>query len=336
VYVENLDEAFHSIVQFRVPGSGDPWGEAYLVEVSRGCPHMCRFCMPAFFSTPVRHRSLQRIRELIDKGVEANRVRRVAFYALSFFDHPYADAVLEYVAGRGLEASIGSLRGDQLDEYRVSLIKRLGQRLVTIAPETFSEKLCSIIGKCISPEKAGEVAQTAWENGMHVKLYLLLGLPGETHEDVRVTASAVSGIARRQPFPGSLRLSINPLVPKPWTPFQFSKFIDEDEYYSRISIIRSMVAPQAVRIDYLSYRYALAEAIIARAYEGLVDVVVEWGVSGGKIGDLFKALRRRHISLRELIYFRRDKAEWIDLVKPGFSFKALEASWRNSLKDSSG
>ncbi len=327
VVAPSIEELPHSVTQFRVPGSGDPWGEAYMVEISRGCPHMCRFCMPAHFSMPFRVRSFARVVELLENGVRANSVKRVAFYSLSFFDHPASDRLLEYIVEAGLEASIGSLRGDQLDDARVELLRAVGQRVVTIAPETLSPRLCSIIGKCIPVERVEEVARAAWNAGMHVKVYLMVGLPGETLDDVERTARALAAIARKQPRRRGMRVSVNPLIPKPWTPMQYASFISEKEYYSRIRVLRKVLSRVGVEVDALSYRYALAEAIIARGNRELVEPIIDWGMVGARLGSFFTALKKRGVELSGFLRFDPERAEWLRMVRLAFPLKSLEVSW---------
>ncbi|HID41073.1 MAG TPA: radical SAM protein, partial [Pyrodictium sp.] len=288
----NLDEAFHSTLQFRVPGSGEPWGEAYMVEASSGCPHMCRFCMEAHFLLPIRHRSLQLLQQLIEQGVEANRVRRVAFYALSFFDHPSADKLLEWVIGEGLEATIGSLRADLLTENRIELLDAVGQRVVTVAPETLSPRLCRAIGKCIMMDKIEEIAEWAWRRRMHIKLYLMLGLPGETDSDVEDYAEQLRRLSRRAPpARDAIRVTVNPLVPKPWTPLQYLPLVDRKVYEHRVRILRQTQS-KVLSIDALSYRYAYAQTVIARGDGRVAELVAEWARLGGRLGQLWTAARR--------------------------------------------
>ncbi|MET1101458.1 MAG: radical SAM protein [Pyrodictiaceae archaeon] len=326
---KDLDKAFHSIVQFREPGSGEPWGEAYMVEASRGCKHMCRFCMEAYFSLPLRHRSLGKLKELIEKGVEANSVKRVAFYSLSFFDHPHADKLLDYVASLGLEASIGSLRADTLNKDRIEMLKLLGQKVVTIAPETLSLELCRSIGKCILEDKVEEISLEAWKRRMHVKLYLMVGLPGERDKDVEVTAAKIQRILNKAPHRrGAMRITVNPLIPKPWTPLQYATMINKEDYERRTRILKKTLSSYVADIDVLSYRLALVEAIIARGGSWLGRVIRRWALLGGGVGQFMRALREEKpgISIDELRRPPRDM-EWLEMVKPGFPWKALKVSW---------
>ena len=327
----SLDEAFHSTLQFRVPGSGEPWGEAYMVEASRGCPHMCRFCMEAHFLLPTRHRSLRRLKQLIEQGVEANRLRRVAFYALSFFDHPSADELLEWVVDEGLEATIGSLRADLLDEDRVELLHAAGQRVVTVAPETLSPRLCRATGKCIMMGTVEEIARWAWRRRMHIKLYLMLGLPGEADRDIEDYAEQLRRLSRRAPpARDAIRVTVNPLVPKPWTPFQHLPLVDRKTYERRVRVLRRAQS-KVLSIDALSYRYAYAQAVIARGDGRVAELVAEWARLGGRLGQLWTAARRLGVDPDRYVYGPPEERPWEHLVRPGYPPAALRASYHAAL-----
>ncbi|RUM46599.1 MAG: hypothetical protein DSY37_04915 [Hyperthermus sp.] len=332
VWARDLDRAYHTTLQFRIPGSGEPWGEAYMVEVSRGCPYMCRFCMESHFLLPLRHRSASRVKELVERGVEVNQVSKVAFYALSFFDHPAADELLEYVRSEGLEASIGSLRGDQLSEDRIELIALLGQKHVSIAPETFSRRLCLGIGKCIGYEKVYEVAVAAWRRGMRVKLYLMLGLPGERDSDIEEYGRALYRLAKAAPpLKAALRVSINPLVPKPFTPLQYIPFIRRSDYERRVRILKRF-ASRVLEVDHLSYRYAYAQAVIARGDEKIARLIVAWAMRGGRLGHFYRAAASIGINLDNYTRGLEGQPAWHRYVDMNFPEKSLKLSYHESMR----
>ena len=324
VYVENLDDAFHPIVEFRVPGSGEPWGEAYMVEVSRGCRWMCRFCMEAFFTLPWRVRSRRVVEELVERGVEANGVRRVAFYSLSFFDHPEADRLLEMLEEMGLGVSIGSLRADTLTRDRLEMLARLGQRTVTIAPEVFSPRLSCVLGKRIGYELVEQLVEESVELGLNPKLYLMTGVPGETLEDARDAAGRVARLYRVSR--GRLRATLNPLIPKPWTPLQYAPFIGEREYLRRIQVYRKAAGRV---VEPLSYRWALAQAVVARGGFDVGDSILEAAGEGVRLGALLRSLRRTR-SYRKVFdgFEPGEELVWESLVDPGYPGAAVRASWR--------
>lgn len=330
VWVRDLDKAYHTTMQFRVPGGGEPWGEAYMVEVSRGCLHMCRFCMEAHFLMPLRHRSKERILELVEEGLRVNKVRRVAFYALSFFDHPNADELLEEVIESfKAEATIGSLRADQLDEERLELVARAGQRHIAVAPETFSPRLCRVLGKCIALEKTKSISVEAWRRGLRVKLYLMIGLPGESDEDIEMYARILRNLSKQAPpIREALRVSVNPLIPKPFTPLQFHGLISERDYMRRIRILRA-ASSKVLSIDALSYRYAYAQAIIARGDERVARILVEWAKLGGRLGQLKTAARISNVDIDKYAYSPSVELiyKWHSLIDNGIPFKTLLYSY---------
>ncbi len=327
VYVSSLDEAPHPVLEFRVPGSGEPWGEAYMVEVSRGCRWMCRFCMEAFFTLPWRVRSYARVRSLIEEGVAANRVRRVAFYSLSFFDHPAADRLLEYVAGEGLEASIGSLRADTLNEDRLALLKMVGQRTLTIAPETFSERLSCLLGKRIGYSLVEGLVEEAVRLGLKPKLYLMTGVPGESLEDTRRDAELAARLVRVSR--GVLRVTLNPLVPKPWTPLQYARFIGEEEYEARVRLYKRLLGG---RVEALSYRWAYAQAVIARGGFDTGDALVKVASETTRLGRVLRSLRGTSgdKAAREGLE-PGETLPWVELVDPGYPVAALVKSLESGL-----
>jgi len=325
-WVRNLDQAYHTIMQFRVPGSGEPWGEAFMVEISRGCRHMCSFCLESHFLLPLRHRSTGTIEELITRGVEVNGVRRVAFYALNFFDHPYADELLEFVYDMGLEASIGSLRADMLTEDRIELMAKLGQRVLTVAPETFSGRLCRTLRKCIGYDVVENVSILAWRFKMHVKLYLMLGLPGETDRDVEEYVLLLKELSRHAPpVRDAIRVTVNRLVPKPHTPMQYPTLIKRSVYERRISILRR-ASSKVLSLEPLSYRYAYAQTVIARGDRRIARVIDEWARLGGRLGQLWSAARRLGVDL-DYYAFSSPSPEWHELVDLGVPRKALERAY---------
>ncbi|WP_048191531.1 B12-binding domain-containing radical SAM protein [Pyrolobus fumarii] len=326
VYVEDLDSTFHPILQFRIPGSGEPWGEALLVEISRGCRWMCRFCMEAFFTLPWRIRSFTKIREIIEEGVEVNKVSKVAFYSLSFFDHPDADRLLEYLAENKLEVSIGSLRADTLNRDRLEMLARLGQRTVTIAPETFSPRLSCAINKVIGRSTVEELVLEARRLGLHPKLYLMLGLPGEQDEDVKHAAEILSRLWRLSG--GSMRVTVNPLVPKPWTPLQWHPFIDEKRYEARARLLRRA----ARNVDILSYRWAYAQAVIARGGVEAGLAVIDASREAPRLGTVLRALRKTTWGRKVLEGFEPgEELPWEKLVDPGYPVAALRRSFEAAL-----
>jgi len=215
--INDLDKAFHPIAQIQSENTEPIWGRALLVEPSRGCNRGCSFCMEASITKPRRERRMETLEKIIDEGVFVNEVNKVAFYTLSFFDSRQGKKLLELIMDKKLNASIPSIRADVLDEEKIILMRKVGQKTVTIAPETPVFQLQKIISKFIPEEKILEVARIVSLQKMNIKLYYMFGLPGETIEDLEKIILQVKKVSDILKNRSKIRISINPFIPKPHT-----------------------------------------------------------------------------------------------------------------------
>ncbi len=300
VYVRDLDSAWYPVRQ-EIPENVEPvWGRSFMLETTRGCARSCRFCMEGFIFRPKRDRSLKKIIELMEEGVRVNRVGKVSFYSLAFFDNPAAEDALEHaVEAMGLEVSVPSLRLETLNERRARLIAAGGQRTITIAPETGSCRIARAINKYAGNERVLEVVAVAIEAGLKsVKMYLITGFPGETAEDLEDTVNLVieaqkAAVARG----GRVKVSLNPFVPKPVTPLQWAPMAPVRELRERVRVVKKILARYGVEVDSYDPRYAVVQTVLARGGPELSDAIVEWARRGGGLGGFRAALKARGIDV---------------------------------------
>jgi radical SAM superfamily enzyme YgiQ (UPF0313 family) len=213
------------------------------VELARGCPYSCLFCMESYVTKPYRPRDW---RVVLD---EAERLRskygvRPSIVALTANAHPGFKELLAEAARRGLRLSLPSMRAELLDEEAVELLAAVGQRTLTIAPET-SERLRRALGKEITDEDVLRVAKKAGELGMRLKLYLMVGLPCERPADLEEVTSLMKEVRK---VAGAVSLSVNPFIPKPQTPLQYSPMASLAYLKEKIEHLR-----RAHRGDFSSY-----------------------------------------------------------------------------------
>ena len=297
VFAADLDSAWYPVVQ-DMPEE-PVWGRGFLLETTRGCARGCRFCMEGFIFRPKRDRSLKTLMALLEEGVRANRVSRVIFVSLAFFDNPYAEPLLEHaVEGMGLEVSVPSLRLETITEERASLIAKGGQRTLTIAPETGSCRIASAINKYAGNERVVEAAVTAVEAGIkNVKLYLITGFPGETEDDFEDTLSLVATVSREVSRRGGrVRATLNPFIPKPVTPLQWAPLADVGLLRTRISRARRVLSRAGVELSTYDPKLAVVQAVLSRGGPELSDVIVEWARRSPGLGGLRAALREHGLS----------------------------------------
>ena len=292
-YVKAIDEHIISVDQ-RTPRDAEPvWGNAYIVEASRGCGRGCRFCMEGFIFRPKRDRSLETMKSLIDEAPRQG-FERLSFYSLSFFDNPASDRALEYAVSRGLQASVPSLRADSITEERLRLIGMAGQKTLTIAPETGSCRVCRAINKVIKRDTVEWIAEEAPLHGIRsLKLYLITGFPGETEGDFAETLSLVERLASILRARGlRLKASLNPFMPKPVTPLQWAPLAPRSTFRARAKSLRRL-AGRAGNVDLSVYdhRWAVVQTVLSRGGPEVSRLIVEWARTGPGTGHFRRAAR---------------------------------------------
>lgn len=195
------------------------FGDAFLLEVERGCPFSCKFC-PMPLRKKIRHRSLEKVKEIIDKGIALNRRKKVILYTPSF-SHPQKKEILRYLLGKGLEFSLPSIRVDIADEELLGLVKQGGQRTLTIAPEC-DEDMRFKIGKPIKDEKYLHFVEMAKKLGFdEIKCYFMFGLPEQKEENL---ANLIALIKKIKEIFHKTHISMGPFVPKPGTALESYEF----------------------------------------------------------------------------------------------------------------
>ena len=190
---------------------------------SRGCGRHCRFCMAGYCFRVPRVRPLDILKEGVDRAEKLGK--KVGLMGAAISDYPEVDELVTYIRSKDMRYSCASLRADSLTQAVVDGLADSGQKTITIAPETGSERLRRVINKGISEEHLQNAATLSAKSGIqHMRLYIMIGLPTETDEDIE----AIVGLAERTQAhmaevgcKGRLTLSINPFIPKPFTPFQW-------------------------------------------------------------------------------------------------------------------
>lgn len=326
VYVENLDEAYHPVYQIQPLDRKPIWGRSFIVEVSRGCRHSCLFCLEGYVFKPKRDRSFRVVKKLIEDGVEANRAGKVTLYAPSFFDHSDSDRILRWLVESGLEASIPSVRVDSLTSDRVRCMVEAGQKILTVAPESGFCPLAAALGKAFNRGFLREVFAEAWKAGVQeVKMYFLLGfLDGEEKYIAEVVYDAYKAGFRRR---GSVRLSVNPVVPKPHTPLQWFGFKPLGYYRRALSRLRSLLSGLgSVDVGGYDERWGEVQAVLSVGGEELSGVLERWAFYGGSLSGWRRAVREanldvgRYLSEKPLDYM----FPWDGVVDVGVSREILE------------
>lgn len=267
VYSLKLDDSPHPTAQvIPLVDERNPlcpvFGLTFNLEVTRGCGRMCRFCLASWVNMPVRHRSLESMVDLIDEGLRRTGVGKVSLLGAGVSDNRWLKDVCMHLVSKGLEFSTPSIRMDLADEELMKLIVQGGQRTLTLAPEAASEYVRSLIGKTMADDRIVEVAENAYISGFkRLKLYFMIGLPGEDPDCLKGIGRMAEVFARLG-F-SQIHVSINPLIPKPQTPFQWLPLASRKYLEEAFKTARSSMPKTAVQVEMLNPAEAELQALLS-------------------------------------------------------------------------
>ena len=247
------------------------FGQMALTEVSRGCSRGCRFCAAGFVYLPPRERSLENLLEQVDAGLcERNRIGLVA---AAVADYSNIQELQQGILDRNGQLSMSSIRLDALTPDEVALLTRAGHKTVAIAPEAGSQRLRDFINKGISEEQILTSVQMMAAGGIrNLKLYFIIGFPEEEQRDVEDIVALTEKIAaiwreagRKRGQMGNLILSVNPFIPKPFTPFQWAGMEKEKSLKKKIRFLQAAVSRiHNCRMNSESLRGAALQTFLSR------------------------------------------------------------------------
>ena len=246
------------------------FGSRFLVEVVRGCANLCRFCWAGYNYLPVRAFPADRILQLAE---EARRYsQRAGLVSIALCDHPEIERILSRLLELGYAISPASLRLDDLTPAIVQMLRQSGERSITIAPETGSDRLRRVINKTVTNDEILDSAELIFANGIEsLKLYYMIGLPTETDEDLVAIRDLTLQLRERmlkyakpRGRVGSITGSVNPLIPKPGTAYQWLAMEDPSATDRKIKRLRSLMAGiDNVYFNIKSERHSYYQALLS-------------------------------------------------------------------------
>ncbi|MFN6484209.1 MULTISPECIES: TIGR03960 family B12-binding radical SAM protein [unclassified Nostoc] len=261
------------------------------IEIRRGCTRGCRFCQPGMLTRPARDVEPDKVVEAIEQGMRATGYNEFSLLSLSCSDYLSLPAVGMEIKNRlkneNISLTLPSQRVDRFDENIANILGGTRQGGLTFAPEAGTQRMRDIVNKGLTNEELLRGVKTAWEQGWDkIKLYFMIGLPGETDADVVGIAETVSWLQRecrgkgRKPL--NFNLTISNFTPKPHTPFQWHS-VSTSEFKRKQNLLRQEFRRiKAVKVNFTDVRISAMEDFVGRGDRNLSKVVrLAWELGAG-------------------------------------------------------
>ena len=315
------------------------FGSRFLVEVVRGCANLCRFCWAGYNYLPVRAFPTDRILELA--AAARTHSNRVGLVSIALCDHPDIERILANLLEMGYAISPASLRLDDLTESIVRVLRESGERTITIAPETGSDRLRRVINKTVTNDEILDRADLIFASGIeNLKLYYMIGLPTETDEDLVAIRDLTLQIrdrmlkyARPKGQIGRIIGSVNPLIPKPGTAYQWIPMEDPAVIDKKIKRLRSLTSDiDNVYFNIKSERHSYFQALLSLGDRRVAPVVA----AAERNGQNWRAAMAETRVDGDFYIFRdrsRDAALPWDIIDGGMKRQFFEAEYAKSLRE---
>ncbi|MFA4981202.1 MAG: TIGR03960 family B12-binding radical SAM protein [Candidatus Omnitrophota bacterium] len=288
-FVGNLDDAYYPVKQI-VPNI-QIIHDRLIIEIMRGCKHGCKFCQATVTYRPCRERSVGKILELARESYARTGYDEISLLSLSSVDHSRLPEIMarlnEEFGPRSVSISVPSLRIEDALKNLPLLISNVKKAGLTFAPEAGTPELRKSLNKGIDIEKLFHAALESYKAGWrHVKLYFMIGLPGETEKDLLSISEMIYKISdlKREVDGKSAHItaSINAFVPKPHTPFQREPMDSAAILNKKIDLLRKSMRSKMVEMDFHSVKMSYLEAVFSRGDRALAAVVYEAWKSGAR------------------------------------------------------
>jgi radical SAM-linked protein len=297
------------------------------IEIRRGCTRGCRFCQPGMLTRPARDVEPEQVIEAVEKGMRATGYNEFSLLSLSCSDYLALPSVGVEIKNRlkdeNISLSLPSQRVDRFDENIAHIIGGTRKTGITFAPEAGTQRMRDIINKGLTNEELLRGVKTAYAEGWDkVKLYFMIGLPGETDADVIGIAETIRWLRRECSIQGRRRLDFNVTIsnftPKPHTPFQWHS-VSTTEFQRKQEILRAEFRRiKGVKVNFTDVRISAMEDFVGRGDRRLASVVKRAWELGAGMDSWWESLDRAYGAWTQAIdeaglswkYRQVEQGEW--------------------------
>lgn len=261
-----------------------------MLEIFRGCTRGCRFCQAGMIYRPVREKSVETLLRQADLLIESTGHEEISLSSLSTGDFSklieLATALLDKYEKRRIGLSLPSLRLDSVSFDLMERVQKVRKSGLTFAPEAGTQRMRDVINKNITEEDIFTTVKAAFDLGWStVKLYFMVGLPGETVEDIYGIKDLAYEVKNeffnreRDKIRGNLRVNVSAacFVPKPFTPFQWEAQNSVEEFYEKTSLLKNVIKDKKVSYSYHDPKLSSIEGVFALGDRRIAKVLkIAW------------------------------------------------------------
>ena len=257
------------------------FGDMFLIEVSRGCPRGCRFCSSGFIYGAFRQQPLEHLLPLINEGLTHRN--KIGLVGAAVSDYTGIGKLCSHIVASGGKVSVSSLRIDRLDEEMLTALIASGHKTISIAPEGGSQRMRDIIRKNLTEAQILEACgRLIGHDILNIRLYFIIGLPGENDADLEEMVLLIEKIrllvierARSNKRLGEITVSVNPFIPKPFTPFQWCGMEPLQRLEGKVKILENRLRRLSnVKLKVESLRESYLQALLSRGDRRLTPLLV--------------------------------------------------------------
>ncbi|MFX0034190.1 MAG: B12-binding domain-containing radical SAM protein [Candidatus Hermodarchaeota archaeon] len=301
--LKNLDDSPNPILQLISKESKEKkvFESNFLVEINRGCPYQCKFCISSFHNSPFRNRSFESIKKVIEDGIKFSNFNTISLIGSCVSSHPKFIEICKFIRDSGKRLTIPSIRIEHLTPEVIHLLEKANIKTITIAPEAGSEDLRFALGKKISNEKIYSVLKQIRDSQIkNVKFYFLIGLPNEEEENIDDIINLLQSIDNLGFERGSLRVNINPFVPKLNTPYEKEVFFYLEDNLKELTkkyqkLEKELKKLISIKIKFKNFKFIIKnfrlQTVISLGNKNISDILLHYYFNGASFGALQKAER---------------------------------------------